>query len=254
MGERIACATSMTEQHRQRTIRRKLSQMGAPPARDTISTGFPSLDRALGGGLPRGTVVELYGPPACGKSTLALQIAAHAGAAAWIDVEHGFHVGAAASVGAVLDRLPILLPDSAEQALDMALRLVSTAVLDILVIDSAAGLVPQLELEASIGGASAGLQGRVLASGLRRLRLALTRSGACVLIVNQVRTRHGPSGEDADTSAGGAALKLHAAVRIALNPVAARGVRFHVLKNKAATPFLTGELAWQASAGFVEPL
>ena len=246
----------MSEEHRQRTIRLKLSQT-AIQAATALPTSFASLDAALGvGGLPCGSMVELFGPAACGKTTLALQIAAHVlrrdRAAAWLDAERTFDPAYAESLGVEIQRLPVLQPACAEQALEMTHQLVSTGALHLLVVDSAAALVPQLELESGIGDTGAGLQGRVLASGLRRLRRAVERAGTCVLFLNQERARRESSGEDADSSAGGAALKLHAAARIALSPVANHRVRFRILKNKVAAPFAGGELEWQPGAGFVE--
>jgi recombination protein RecA len=246
----------VSEEFRRRTIRLKLSQTTTRPA-SVLPTPFPSLDAALGlGGLPGGSIVELFGPAACGKTTLALQIVAHVAlrdrAAAWLDAEGTFDPAFAASLGVNLERVPVLQPSCAEQALDMAVRLVSTGALDLLVVDSAAALVPQLELESGLGETGAGLQGRVLASGLRRLRHAVERRGVSVLFLNQERTRLASTGEEADTSAGGAALKLHAAVRIALSPVANRRLRFRVLKNRLSAPFSTGELAWESCGGFVE--
>ncbi len=222
-----------------------------------LPTPFPSLDSATGlGGLPGGAIVELFGPAGCGKTTLALQILAHVTrrdrAAAWLDVERTFDPSFAGSLGVDLDRVPVLQPSYAEEALDMALRLVSTGALDLLVVDSAAAMVPQLELESGVGETGAGLQGRVLASGLRKLRHAVERRGTCVLFLNQERARFDSSGEDRETSAGGAALKLHSALRIALSPVTNRRLRFRVLKNRLSAPFAAGELAWGPGNGFVE--
>ncbi len=246
----------MSEEHRQRTIRLKLSRAELPAA-SAISTSFPSLDAALGvGGLPRGSIVEIFGPAACGKTTLALQMVAHlmrsGGAAAWLDAEGTFDPGYAATLGIEIGRLPVLQPGSAEQGLEMIQRLVSTAALHLLVVDSAAALVPELELSSGLGDAGGGLQGRVLASGLRRVRPALERTGTCLLFLNQDRARRLRSGEETETSAGGATLKLHAAVRIVVSPVADRRLRYRILKNKAAAPFAAGELGWEPGTGFVE--
>jgi recombination protein RecA len=245
----------LSEEHRRRSIRLKLSQ-SAIHAASALSTSFPSLDAALGvGGLPRGSIVELYGPAGCGKTTLALQIVAHVSrhnCAAWLDAEGTFDPSYARALGIDLERLPVLQPNHAEQALEMIRSLVETGALHLLVVDSAAALVPRLELESGIGETGAGLQGRVLASGLRRLRRAVERTGSCVLFLNQERAQRRASGEEADTSAAGAALKLHAAVRIVLNAVAGGRLRFRVLKNKAAAPFTAGELSWKEGVGFVE--
>src|SRR5690242_6358085 len=140
----------MQEADRQRRIRQRLAQTPAPPA-PPLPTGFPALDAAIGGGLPRGAVVEIFGPAGCGKSALAARIAAHlqrsGGAAAWIDAEHTFEAAQAVRAGLVLDRLPVVCPASAEQALEAARRLAASAAVDLIVIDSAAALVPEVELE-----------------------------------------------------------------------------------------------------------
>lgn len=246
----------MKEEDRQRTIRLKLARQEIQH-RATIPTGFPSLDAALGvGGLPRGRIVELFGPPSCGKTTLALQIAArlqrNGATAAWIDAEHVFDPAYGASLGVAIERLPVIEPDSAEQALEIAHTLAVSGAVDLLVIDSAAALVPRLELEAGLGESGPGLQSRVLASGLRRLSLAVAKTAAAVVFLNQLRTRMGPAGEDTETSAGGAPLKLYAAVRIVLFQGTARRARFRVLKNKAAGAFSEGELEWKPGSGFAE--
>ena len=226
-------------------------QPGAP-----IPTGFTRLDAALGvGGLPRGRIVELFGPDSSGKTTLALQAIAHlqnnGGTAAWIDAEHVFDAAYAVKSGVAIERLPVAQPESAEQALAIAHRLAVSEAVDLLVIDSAAALVPKLELEAGIGDSSPGLHGRVLASGLRRLSRAVARTDTAVVFLNQTRSRLESSGGETETTAGGPALKLYAAVRIALYPAGGR-VRFRVLKNKVATAFGEGELELQPGSGFVE--
>jgi recombination protein RecA len=246
----------MKEEDRQRTIRLKLARQEIQH-RPVIPTGFPSLDGALGvGGLPRGRIVELFGPPSCGKTTLALQIAArlqrNGGTAAWVDAEHVFDPAYAASLGVAIERLPLVEPDSAEQALEIARTLAVSAAVDLLVIDSAAALVPTLELEAGLGESGRGLQSRVLASGLRRLSLAVAKTATSVIFLNQLRTRLGTTGEDAETSAGGAPLKLYAAVRIVLYRGTGGRVRFRMLKNKAAGAFSDGELEWIPGSGFAE--
>jgi recombination protein RecA len=244
----------MTEQDRQRAIRLKLSRPPVRPADSFIPTGFQALDAALGGGIPRGRILELFGPSACGKTTLALQAAAHLQSSAltvgWIDADHTFNPAYAAALGVSIDRLIVLQPAFAEQALEMARRLADSSAVDLIVVDSAAALVPMLELETAIGESGHGLQARVLASGLRKLAAEAARSGAAALFLNQLRGRS-EAIED-ETTAGGPALKLHAAARIALRPAPASRVRFRILKNKAAASFASGELAWTASRGFAE--
>jgi recombination protein RecA len=247
----------MKEEDRQRAIRLKLSRMESKRAGPAIATGFAALDSALGGGgLPRGRIVELFGPPSSGKTTLALQVVAHlqknGATAGWIDAEHTFDPSYASALGVTIERLPVAQPDSAEQALEIARQLALSGAVDLLVVDSAAALVPRLELEAGIGVSGPGLHGRVLASGLRSLSLTLARTEASLLFLNQIRSRMEPSGGEAETSAGGAPLKLYAAARIALGPGAGQRVRFRVLKNKAAPAFGEGELEWNQGLGFVE--
>jgi recombination protein RecA len=224
---------------------------GAPPV-PALPTGFASLDQALGiGGLPRGRIVELFGPANCGKSALALQTAAHlqriGSSAVWIDAEHTFDAGFAASLGIDLAALPVVVPQSAEEALEIAGQFAASRAVDLVVVDSAAALVPALELETGLDVAR--LQTRVLATALRRIARTALRSGACMLFVNQARNRMDGSGE---TSAGGAPLKLHAFVRITLAKRPG-SVRFRLLKNKAGSAFGRGSLEWRPGAGFIDP-
>jgi recombination protein RecA len=184
----------MTEQERQRIIRQKLVRLEKPPVpfgAFHIATGLAALDAALGGGFPRGRIVEIFGAESTGKTTLALQAAAHAieagSAAAWIDAEHVFDPTQAARLGVPVERLLLAQPDSAEQALEMARRLLESHALDLLVIDSAAALVPSVERETGLGEGSHTLHSRVLASGLRKLSAIAARSGAVVLALNQTR-------------------------------------------------------------------
>lgn len=223
-------------------------------SRAPLPTGFARLDAALGGGgLPAGSIVEIFGP-SCGKTTLALGIVAHVqnsgSTAGWIDADRTFDPGYAVALGVAIERLPLIQPGSAEDGLDIACRLVRSGGLDLLVVDSAAALVPVVELQAAIGGSGPGLQGRVLASGLRKLAAAV-KTGATVLVLNQARTRLEPSPAEPETSAGGPALKLYAAVRIALSPAGAARVRFRILKNKAGGGSPEGELEWRKGEGFV---
>jgi len=243
------------ELERRRTIRVQLSGMEALArgGASSLPTGFAALDTALGvGGLPRGRIVEIFGPASCGKSAVALQIIAEVqragGAAAWIDAERAFDAAFAAQLGVDVAGLAVAVPDSAEEALEMARRFAASGAVDVVAIDSAAALVPRLETEAGIGNTGAGLQGRVLGAELRRLALVAWRTQVCMLFLNQTRARPAAAGEG-ETSAGGPALKLHAAVRIALS-AAGRRVRFRILKNKLAAPFVGGELEWRPGLGF----
>jgi recombination protein RecA len=246
----------MKEQERRRVIRMKLARFDSDPVRPTappLTTGIDTLDSALGGGLPRGRMVEVFGP-SCGKSTLALQIVAHTqrngGAAGWIDADHTFDPSYAGALGVRLQDLAVVQPESAEQAMEMARRLAGSSAIDLLVVDSAAALAPALELEAGVGDQSPGLQSRVLASGLRRLAAVARRTETCVIFLNQTRTRIQPDGSETETSAGGPPLKMYAAARIALSTGEAGRVGFRVLKNRAAAAFAAGELARAPGGGF----
>jgi recombination protein RecA len=239
----------MTEQERQRAIRLKLARMAGGAQRrlpDAIPTGLAALDAALGtGGLPLGAIAEIFGASASGKTTLALQMVRRAqssgAGAAWIDVDRTFDPGYAAALGVAIDRLPVVMPESAEEAFEMAAKLAASQAISLLVVDPAAALVPAMELDAAVGTSGPGLHGRVLASGLRRLAVAVARSDVAVVFLNQTRSRM-EAGTEADTSAGGPSLKLYAAVRIALEPARAGLVRFRILKNKAGDVYGRGEL------------
>jgi recombination protein RecA len=246
----------MNESYRQRVIREKLAR--SEPTRPAgLSTGFASLDAATGG-MPRGGIVELFGGADSGKTTLALQIAANVqaagGSVVWVDAEHCFDAAYAIRLGVAMDRMPVAQPDSAEEALEMLRRLAESAAVDLLVVDSAAALVPQLEREAGIGSSGAGLHSRVLASGLRRLATAIRRSGSVALFLNQTRAGSAGDGEDVERAAGGPALKLFSAMRIAVrgNLQRARPVVLRVLKNRAAGAAAECGLVWRSDAGFAE--
>jgi recombination protein RecA len=249
----------MTERERQRAILLKLSRLEdgiqcRPPG--IISTGLASLDAALGtGGLPLGGIAEIFGSSGSGKTTLALQMVRHAqsrgAGAAWIDVDRTFDPGYAASLGVALAPLVVVMPESAEEAFEMAAKLAASQAVSLLIVDPAAALTPAIELDAAIGSSGPGLHGRVLASGLQKLAGVVARSGIALVFLNQTRSRMGV-GAETDTSAGGGSLKLHAAVRIALEPAGAGAVRFRVLKNKAGVVYGRGELRWISGAGFAE--
>ena len=240
----------MTEDERRRVIQRKVAQMARREPRSAVSTGFPVLDAALGvGGLPRGCVVEIFGPPDSRKTTLALQMAARAQrnglSAGWVDADRTFDPRYAIKLGVDIERLPVVRPDSAEQALAMLHQLARSCALDLFVVDSAAALVPALELEAGLGDQSPGLQSRVVAGGLRTLAHLAANAGVIVVFLNQAR-------DEWETSAGGPALKLHSAIRIALSVTDSGRVRFRIIKNKAAAAFGTGDLPAEAGPSLVE--
>jgi recombination protein RecA len=247
----------VNESYRQRVIREKLarSEPSHPPA--ALPTGFPRLDAATGG-LPRGAIVELFGGAGSGKTTLALQIAANVqaagGSAVWVDAEHCFDARYAARLGVTTERLPVAQPATAEEALEILRRLAESGAVDLLVVDSAAALVPQIELEAGIGASGPGLHSRVLASGLRRLGMAVRKTGSAALFLNQTRGRPSGGGEEAETAAGGPPLKLYAAMRLEVRgrPGRALPVVLRVLKNKAAGASAECELVWREDGRLAE--
>jgi recombination protein RecA len=238
----------MTERDRQRAIQLRLARSESRRV-VRIPTGFPELDGALEGGLPRGRITELSGAPSSGKTTFALSLAAHAQqnglVAAWIDVEGVFDAAYAARLGVSLESLPVIRPQTAEQALDIARRLAGSGGIDLLALDSAAALTPAIELEIGIGEGGPGLQARVLASGFRRLAVSATRTETAVLVLNQRRSAAG--GESAETSAGGPPVKLHAILRIALEPLETPSrAHFRILKSRFAVSSREGELRFES--------
>ncbi|HNQ01642.1 MAG TPA: recombinase RecA, partial [Syntrophales bacterium] len=183
-----------------------------------IPTGSLSLDMALGvGGIPRGRVIEIYGPEAGGKTTLALHIVSEAqkmgGLAAFIDAEHALDVGYARKIGVDVDNLLIAQPDTGEQALEIAETLVRSGALDVLVIDSVAALVPKAELEGDMGDAQMGLQARLMSQALRKLTGTISKSRTCVIFINQLRMKIGMFMGNPETTTGGNALKFYASMR-----------------------------------------
>ena len=221
-----------------------------------IKTGALSLDIALGiGGLPRGRVVEIYGPESSGKSTLALHVVANAqkngGIAAYIDAEHALDPSYAAKIGVNLNELMISQPDSGEEALNIADALAKSNSLDLIVIDSVAALVPKNELEGDIGDSHMGLQARMMSQALRKLTATLSKSNTCAIFINQIRDKIGIVFGNPETTTGGKALKFYASVRLDIRKIAALkgsdGVetgtraRVKVVKNKMAPPFRVAE-------------
>ncbi len=246
------------EEERQRAILLRLARMKTPSGapEGAFPSGFRALDEALGAGFPRGHIVELFGPAGCGKTTLAIQCVAHVQrnglTAAWIDADHTFDPSYATRLGVDMERVPFAQPASAEQGMEIARQLAGSGAVDLVVVDSAAALVPQLELEAGIGNDAPGLHSRVLASGLRKLRQTLTKSGTCVVFLNQMRNRPEASAGEGETSAGGVPLKLFAAVRIALVPSAGARLVLRVRKNKVAENMVERTLERRRGAGFLE--
>lgn len=220
-----------------------------------IMTGSIALDIALGvGGVPRGRVIEIFGPEASGKTTLSLNIIANAqkagGQAAFIDAEHAFDAAYAKKIGVNLDDLLISQPDSGEQALEIAETLVRSSAVDVIVIDSVAALTPQKEIEGEMGQSFMGLQARLMSQALRKLSGAISKSKTCVIFINQIRMKIGVMWGNPETTPGGRALKFYASVRIDLRRIASlkkgdevvgNRVRASIVKNKVAAPFRKAE-------------
>lgn len=221
-----------------------------------IKTGALTLDAALGiGGVPRGRVVEIFGPESSGKSTLALHIVANAqrsgGVAAYIDAEHALDPAYATKIGVKIDDLLISQPDSGEEALNISEILARSNAVDVIVIDSVAALVPKSELEGEIGDQFVGLQARMMSQALRKLTSALAKSNTCAIFINQIREKIGVMYGSPETTTGGRALKFYSSIRLDIrriggikgpdNSEVGNRVKVKVVKNKMAPPFLIGE-------------
>ena len=218
---------------------------------EAISTGCLSLDMALGvGGVPKGRIIEVFGPESSGKTTLALHIVAecqkHGGSAAFIDAENTLDPVYAENLGCKPDDLLVSQPDSGEQALDILQKLLETAALDVIVIDSVAALVPRKELEGQIGDVTVGLQARLMSQALRKLSGPINKSRTCVVFINQIREKIGVMFGSPETTPGGRALKFYSSVRLDIRRIAAikegtdmtgNRTRVKVVKNKVAPPF-----------------
>ncbi|MDN0068149.1 recombinase RecA [Collinsella ihumii] len=222
---------------------------------EAIPTGALALDAALGiGGVPRGRIIEIYGPESSGKTTLALEICAEAQAAggvvAFIDAEHALDPGYAARIGVDIDEVLISQPDTGEQALEICDMLVRSGAIDVVVIDSVAALVPRAEIEGEIGDSSVGLQARLMSQALRKLAGSLAKSRTTCIFINQLREKIGVMFGNPETTTGGRALKFFSSVRIDIRridqikngqEVVGSRVRCKVVKNKVAAPFRTAE-------------
>ena len=218
---------------------------------EAISTGCLSLDMALGvGGVPKGRIVEVFGPESSGKTTLALHIVAecqkNGGKAAFIDAENALDPEYAKNLGCNSDDLLVSQPDSGEQALDILQKLLETAALDVIVIDSVAALVPKAELDGQIGDVTVGLQARLMSQALRKLSGPINKSRTCVVFINQIREKIGVMFGSPETTPGGRALKFYSSVRLDIRRIAAikegtdmtgNRTRVKVVKNKVAPPF-----------------
>jgi len=233
----------------------KLGEQAAGREVTVIPTGALPLDLALGvGGMPRGRVVEIYGPESAGKTTVALHVIAEAqkqgGVAAFVDAEHALDPIYAARIGVNIDELLISQPDTGEQALDIVEVLVRSGAVDIIVIDSVAALVPKAEIEGEMGDSHVGLQARLMSQAMRKLTAAISKSNATVIFLNQLRERVGIMFGNPETQPGGRALKFYSSVRLdirkveviksGLESIGAR-VKVKVVKNKVAPPFRQAE-------------
>jgi recombination protein RecA len=223
-----------------------------------IKTGAITLDIALGiGGVPRGRIVEIYGPESSGKSTLATHIVANVqkngGIAAYIDAEHALDPAYAATIGVKLDELLISQPGCGEEALNIAVTLALSGAVEVIIIDSVAALVPRNELEGEVGDSFVGLQARMMSQALRKLTATLAKSGTCAIFINQIREKIGVMFGNPETTTGGRALKFYASVRIEIRRIGGikssdatpreigNRVRAKVVKNKMAPPFRNAE-------------
>ena len=233
----------------------KMGSSGALLPIATISTGSLELDAALGvGGVPRGRVVEIFGPESSGKTTLALHIIAEAqragGSAAFVDAEHALDPAYAKSLGVNIDDVLISQPDTGEQALEITEVLVRSGAIDAVVIDSVAALVPRAEIDGEMGEPTMGLQARLMSQALRKLTAAISKSKTCVIFINQLREKIGVMFGNPETTTGGRALKFYASVRLDIRRISSikegeqivgSRVKVKVVKNKVAPPFKEAE-------------
>jgi recombination protein RecA len=250
-GKAIEAALSQIEKQFGKGSVMRLGQKGAAVPVDAIPTGSIAFDLSLGiGGFPRGRVVEIYGPEATGKTTLALHVIAEAqkrgGQAAFIDAEHAMDPKYAAKIGIDIDNLLISQPDYGEQALEIAEVLVRSGAVDVIVVDSVAALVPKAELEGEMGDAHMGLQARLMSQALRKLTAIVARSKTCFIFINQLREKIGMFIGNPETTTGGRALKFYSSMRIDIRRLATikdgesivgNRVKVKIVKNKMAPPF-----------------
>lgn len=233
----------------------RLGEHAATQVMDSIPTGSLALDAALGiGGVPRGRIVEIYGPESSGKTTLALQIIAEAqrtgGIAAFVDAEHALDPSYAARLGVDIDDILISQPDTGEQALEITDMLVRSGAVDVIVVDSVAALVPRAELEGEMGDVTVGLQARLMSQAMRKLAGSLSKSNTTCIFINQLREKVGVMFGNPETTSGGRALKFYASIRIDIRRIdsikqgtdnVGNRVRAKVVKNKVAPPFRQAE-------------
>lgn len=251
----LAAALSQIERQFGKGAVMRLGGEAANAGIDVISTGSLSLDIALGlGGLPKGRIVEIYGPESSGKTTLTLQVIAECqktgGTAAFIDAEHALDPAYAKRLGVNVDDLLISQPDTGEQALEIADMLVRSSAIDVIIIDSVAALTPKAEIEGEMGDQHMGLQARLMSQALRKLTANIKRSNTLVIFINQIRMKIGVMFGNPETTTGGNALKFYASVRIDIrrtgnvkegDAVIGSETRVKVVKNKVAPPFKQAE-------------
>jgi recombination protein RecA len=233
----------------------RLGQKDAVAVIPSIPTGSISIDYALGvGGMPRGRVIEIYGPESSGKTTLALQVIAQAqakgGMAAFVDAEHALDATYAAKLGVNLENLLVSQPDNGEQALEIVEVLIRSNSVDVVVVDSVAALVPKAEIEGEMGEAQMGLQARLMSQALRKLTGAVSKSNTCLIFINQLREKIGVMFGNPETTTGGRALKFYSSVRVDIRRIASikdgdqvvgGRTRVKIVKNKLAPPFREAE-------------
>jgi recombination protein RecA len=251
----LEIAISQIERQFGRGAIMKLGEESARVAVDVISTGSLGLDIALGiGGVPRGRVIEIFGPEASGKTTLTLSIIANAqkegGNAVFIDAEHALDAAYAHRLGVDVENLHVAQPDTGEEALEIAEHLVRSGAIDVVAVDSVAALVPRAEIDGEMGDAHVGLQARLMSQALRKLAGAISKSKTCVIFTNQIRMQIGVMFGNPETTAGGRALKFYSSVRLDIRRIGSikegdkiigNRTRVKVVKNKVAPPFREAE-------------
>ena len=254
-GKAVELAVGQIEKQFGKGSIMRLGQKGAVQMIESIPTGAISIDYALGiGGMPRGRVIEIFGPESSGKTTLALQVIAQAqkigGVSAFVDAEHALDASYAKKLGVDLDNLLVSQPDNGEQALEIVELLIRSGGVDVVVVDSVAALVPRAEIEGEMGDAQMGLQARLMSQALRKLTGVVSKSKTCLIFINQLREKIGVMFGNPETTTGGRALKFYASVRVDIRRIASikdgdnvvgGRTRVKIVKNKVAPPFREAE-------------